>query len=117
MSPSPIAAQIIRSNHEDRVPGPDLPVETLVRLAHHVLDTAGVRLSPSKVSKVARTYKHQVEPNGYPFLAYLVAAIQLTADQRQRVYDDPDTRKVIPWADPTGETAARHADRGRGGAA
>jgi hypothetical protein len=68
-------------------------------------------MSPSKVSRLVREFKHRVEQNGFPFEEFLVNAVQVTAEQRRRLAANPDIAKVIRYADPTGETAVRNVER------
>lgn len=68
-------------------------------------------MSPSKVSRLVREFKHRVEKNGYPFEAFLVNAVQVTAIQRQQMLADPDIARAIAYADPTGEAAVNNVIR------
>lgn len=70
-------------------------------------------MSPSKVSRLVRQYKYRVEQNGFPFEAFLVNSVQMTEQQRRRLLADPAVARVISYADPTGETAARNVDKGK----
>lgn len=85
--------------------------EILIKAAHAVLDRAGVHMSPSRVSRTVRQYRHQVEPNGLPFLHYLATAFGLSERQRRGVLADPELARVIAYADPTGETAVNNVLR------
>lgn len=93
--------------------------ETLTRHAHRLLANCGMQMSPSKVSRLVRTFKQRVEGNGFPFEAFLVNSVQLTAEVRRRALADPDIARFIAYADPTGETAVgnvmRRRRRGGGG--
>jgi len=80
----------------------------MVNHAHKLLANCGVSMSPSKVSRLVREFKHRVEQNGFPFEAFLVNTVQLTADQRRRLAANPDIAKAISYADPTGETAVNN---------
>ncbi len=86
--------------------------ETLIKHAHKLLTNCGIPMSPSKVSRLVRDFKHRVEHNGFPFEAFLVNSVQLTAEQRQRALANPDIARVISYADPTGETAVNYVMRG-----
>lgn len=68
-------------------------------------------MSPSKVSRLVREFKHRVEKNGFPFEAFLVNTVQLTEQQRRQIAANPDVARVISYADPTGETAVNNAMR------
>jgi hypothetical protein len=87
-------------------------VEELIRDTQTVLANCGISMSPSKVSRLVRAYKHRVERNGFSFAAYIVNNIAIHTAQRQAIIDA--LVKVISYADPTGETAASNVDRGRG---
>jgi hypothetical protein len=89
----------------DRAVGGSTSAEDLIKAAHMLLDEYEINLSPSKVSRMVRTYKHQVERNGFPFVDFLVNQISLSMDQR-RAYQDKAL--VITYADPTGEDAVHN---------
>jgi hypothetical protein len=80
--------------------------ETLIRHAHKLLNDSGIQMSASKVNRLVRTFKRRVEANGFPFEAFLINSVQLTAEQRRQALAGPGRRRVkgIP-ADPTGELA------------
>lgn len=104
----------IRSNHEDRGQRPDVPtVETLLRETHATLDRAGIRMSPSKVTRLCRDYVNTVADKGVSFGAFLANAVVLDASHR-REFDEVYYR--LTYVDPTGETAVRRVDRERGAA-
>lgn len=105
----------IRSNHEDRDQGQGVPtVEQLIRETHVVLEHAGVRLSPSKVTRTCRDYLNIVSnKKGVTFGEFLANVVSLDALER-RVFDSVYYR--LTHADPTGETATRNVDRELGGA-
>ncbi|MHC9292492.1 hypothetical protein ACRCUN_08475 [Mycobacterium sp. LTG2003] len=92
--------------------GGSTSAEALVTHAHKLLANCGVSISPSKVSRMVREYKRRVEKNGFPFEAFLVNTVQLTAEQRRQMLANPDIARVISYSDPTGETAANNVDRG-----
>jgi hypothetical protein len=85
--------------------GGSTSAETLVEHAHKLLCNCGIQMSPSKVSRLVREYRHRVERNGFPFEAFLVNSVQLTAQQRRQALANPDIARAISYADPTGETA------------
>lgn len=68
-------------------------------------------MSPSKVSRLVRTFKDRVEGNGFAFEAFLANSVQLTAAQRRQALAHPDIAKVISYADPVGEQAVRNVLR------
>ena len=100
-----------RPNHEGRETGGATTVEVLIRDANRILEYCGVTLSPSKVSRLARDYKRRVEPNGFSFARFLLNAVEMTAAQRAEAERHPDVIRVIAYADPTGEAAARNVDK------
>lgn len=109
------SASTIRSNHEGRGRGESLPsVELLIRETHAALGRSGVRLSPSKVSRLCRDYVNIVAGKGVSFGVYLANAVALDAAQR-RTFDAVYYR--LTYADPTGEAAVRNLARRGGGAA
>lgn len=83
----------------------------MIRETHLILRNCGIPMSPANVSRLVRTYKSQVEPNGFPFVDYVVNTVEMTVMQRRVVADE--LTRVIGYADPTGETAARNVDRSR----
>lgn len=87
--------------------------EALISHAHKLLANCGIAISPSKVSRMVRKYKHRVENNGFPFEAFLVNTVQLSAQQRRQMLANPDIASVISYSDPTGETAVNNVVRGR----
>jgi hypothetical protein len=92
--------------------GGDTSTETLIRHAHKLLNNCGVPMSPSKVTRLVREFKRRVEHNGFPFEAFLVNSVQLTAEQRRRALADPDIAKVVSFPDPVGEEAVHNVMRG-----
>ncbi len=104
----------IRRNDERREDGKACPraVEALIRDTHAVLTNCGVYMSASKVSRLVRAYKSKVEPNGFPFAAWLANNLELHEERRRAVASA--LARVIGYADPTGETAAYNVDRSRG---
>jgi hypothetical protein len=86
--------------------------ETLIKHARKLLANCGIPMSQSKVSRLVRTFKHRVEANGYPFEAFLVNSVELTAQQRRQALANPEIARVIAYADPTGEAAVNNVMRG-----
>jgi hypothetical protein len=52
--------------------GGDMSAETLTTHANKLLVDCGIQMSPSKVVRMVREYRHRVESNGFPFEAFLV---------------------------------------------
>jgi hypothetical protein len=100
-----------RRNHERRDRDQSCPrtVEQLIRDTQIVLGNCGVAMPPSKVSRLVRTYKHNVEGNGFSFAEFIVNNIAIHAEQREVIV--AELVKVISYADITGETATRNLDR------
>jgi len=88
--------------------------ETLAREAYSVLAGCGIAASRSKVSRIVRDYMRHIAGNGYPFEAYLVNTLQLTAQRRAVLASHPDWARVISYADVTGESAVRNVMAGAG---
>lgn len=83
----------------------------LIRETHAVFARFGVRVSHDRVIKLVQVYIRLVRPNGYSFADYIATQVAMTEVQRQLVADE--LRKVVSYADPTGETAAGNVDRSR----
>jgi len=99
-------------DHGAARPAGDTSAEALIRDAQKVLTNCGVHLSPSKVSRIVRQFKRRVEGNGFPFEAFLLNSVQLTAEERRRALANPDLARVFPYHhDPTGEDAVNHVLR------
>lgn len=75
--------------------------------AHGIIAGAGVDVSPSKVSRLARAYVTAGSHGS--FRAYIIRATRSTA----RSLPAGARGHGIEWVDPTGETAARNVDRAR----
>lgn len=88
--------------------------ERLIRAAHVILDNCGMTLGPRKVHRIVRTFEARVAHNGWSFFDFLATSIQLDADRRVQLLNDPDVQRVIAYADPTGETAVRNVIRAAG---
>jgi hypothetical protein len=86
--------------------------ETLIKHAQKLLANCGIQMSASKISRLVRTFQHRVERNGFPFEAFLINSVQLTAEQRRQALANPDIAPVIAYADPTGEAAVNNVMRG-----
>lgn len=92
--------------------GGSTSAETLIKHAHRLLQNCGIPMSPSKISRLVREYKHRVEQNGFSFEAFLVNSVELTAEQRRRALADPETARIFSyWSDPTGEDAVNNVMR------
>lgn len=86
--------------------------ETYIKAAHQLLDAWGATVSASKVSRLAREYKRQVEKSGFPFPRFLATAVIESAEQRRIALSHPAVARVISYADPTGEAAVHNVMRG-----
>ncbi len=85
----------------------------LIRETHAVFARFGVRVSHDRVTKLVGTYIRRVHANGYAFADYIAAQVAVSEVQRQVVSDE--LRKVVSYADPTGETAVANVVRVRSG--
>ncbi|MCV7176766.1 hypothetical protein [Mycolicibacterium sphagni] len=85
--------------------GGSTSTETLIKHAHKLLTNCGICMSPAKVSRLVREFKHRVERNGFPFEAFLVNSVDMTNQQRLNALADPEIARVISYLDPTGELA------------
>lgn len=88
-----------------------MSAEELIRHAHILLANCHIPLSPARVSRLVREYKHRVEAHGFRFEWFLVNTVQLTAKQRAQALANPDIARVITYADPTGELAVNNVLR------
>lgn len=93
----------------DEAPG---TAESLVREAHTLLEVCGLHRSPAWVSRTVRAFLRS-SVDGMPFGVYLVARVELNAQQRRALAEREDLRYVLSYADPTGETAIRNVARER----
>lgn len=91
--------------------GGSTSADTLIAHAQKLLGNCGVEMSPSRVSRLVRQFKHRVETNGFGFDSFLLNAVQLTADQRRKALAHPDIARVISYSDPTGEAAVNNVLR------
>lgn len=89
----------IRSKHEGRD-----EVQAAVNQVHQWLVQAGVRWSPSKVSKTVRQYNYQVRSSGMSLGRYV-------AGQLQQAGNSAAAARFLTYADPTGETAVANVMR------
>ncbi|VBA62113.1 hypothetical protein [Mycobacterium attenuatum] len=87
----------------------------MVKAAHLVLDNCGIKMSPSKVSRLVRDYQHQVAMNGFSFFDFFVNSVQLSEQQKRTAMLNPDIARAISYSDPTGETAIRNVLRNQRG--
>ncbi|WP_454175334.1 hypothetical protein [Gordonia sputi] len=86
-----------------------------IRTVHAVLANCGISMSPSRVSRLVRRFEYRINGTGeYSLLDYLGSQVQLTAEQRRQIADDPDMQRVFGWPDPTGEDAVRRVMQERG---
>jgi len=100
-------AVLIRREDESREAKP----EALLRDAMATLDRCGVVRSPKWVQRVVREYLYRAASKGYPFGAYLLNRVQLNAEERARVRNDPALASMLAYRDPTGELAVRRVMR------
>ena len=91
---------------------PDM--ESLKKAARTILWNVGIDYSPNKIARLCVTFRDRVEGNGFAFFDFLANSVRLSEQQRRDALADPDVRRVISWADPTGETAVRNVIRERG---
>jgi len=87
----------------------------LVNDAHKWLADAGVAMSPSKVSRLVRQFEARVAANGWSLHQFLANTAQLSAEQRRKAVANSDLRRVISYADPTGERAVSRVLREKRG--
>lgn len=88
--------------------------EALIRAANLVASNCGLPVGPSKVSKLVRRFRRDVEYKGVPFFDYFANAVHLDAQQRRSALANPDVARAISYADPTGESAVNNVIRQRG---
>jgi hypothetical protein len=91
--------------------GGDMSAEALIKHAQKLLCSSGIEMSPSKVSRLVREFRHRVEIEGFSFGAFLLNTVQMTAEQRRRALANPEIARVISYADPTGERAVNNVLR------
>lgn len=112
--PGVMSDQSSRRNQERRGPA-GASTEDLVRDARRILDACGVVMSPSRVSRLVRSYEQEVRAKGVPFALFLLNSVHLSAARRVELLADPEMRRAVAYADPTGEQAVRNVLRdGRG---
>jgi hypothetical protein len=97
-----------------RATGGKTSTEEKLKAAHLVLVNSGIRLAPSKVSRIVRDYERNVDANGFGFFRFLANAVQLSAEQQRAALSNPDVAKAISYADPTGEQAVHNVLLGSG---
>ncbi|SNC71561.1 hypothetical protein SAMN05445756_1538 [Kytococcus aerolatus] len=111
---APTLTQNTPGKHETGDQGRSVPgVESLIREAAALLQNAGMPVRPAKLHKLCRTYVNRVAGRGPSFGDFLANSIAMQAHEARR-FDALYYR--LTYADPTGETAARRADRRGGGA-
>jgi hypothetical protein len=88
-----------------------MSAETLTEHAEILLAACGVDWSDSKIKRTVRQFKDRVERNGFPFEAFLLNSVKLTAEQKRLALLNPDIARVISYADPTGECAVNNVMR------
>jgi hypothetical protein len=70
--------------------------ETLIKHAHKLLANCRIEMSPSKVTRLVRDYKRNVERNGFPFEAFLINSVD-TAEQRRKFLAIPEIARVVAF--------------------
>lgn len=102
-------------------PGGSTKPEDLIRRAHLILESHGIALSPGKVSRLVREYRHKVADHRIAFDRYLIAAAAEVADHRARQHAGktlgPDEKSGHPTAHSdrqTGEPATWNVFSSRG---
>lgn len=79
--------------------------------AIRLLDACGLAVRANWISRTVRDYLRHSQWHGIPFGAYLLARVQLNAEQRRRAMTDPELANLLSYSDPTGETAVRNVMR------
>lgn len=105
MSPPAVMASPTRGRTTEAAPR-----ETLLRDAARLMAAFGVSRSHAWTRQVVRDYS-RAAIHGYPFGQYLVARLELNAQQRAELEARQELRYLLSYADPVGETAARNVDR------
>ena len=82
--------------------------QVAINAAHQWFELWGIEMSPSRVSTLVRRFEKQATRNDSTLFDYLEKAVRLSVERRQ---DKPENIRVITYADPTGETAAKNVDR------
>lgn len=106
------AATITRSRRNMSAETPS--AEMLCRETGRLLEACGVQRTRSWISRFVRDYCERVQHTGYPFGPWLMARVELNAEQRRRAMADPECHSFLSYSDPTGETAVRNAMRRHG---
>ncbi len=106
--PPPLLLLHTRPVHESRTESPS--VECLLRDAHVILDNCEVVMSPGNVKSMVRRFARQSE-GGFTLFDYIANAVQLTMARRAKALANLDVRRVIRYADPTGEDACYNVMR------
>lgn len=100
----------IRRNHERRGPYTGQTTSEMTNVIAATFARFGVKVSPSRVSRMVRSYVATVQHNGVDFADYVANQVALTEMQRRVVSDE--LRRVVCYSDPTGETAVANVMRG-----
>lgn len=83
--------------------------DRLIRDTHALLSRAGIPAGRSKVSRVVRAWSGPLAVTP-AFVDYLARRLAMTTRQRAAVSEEH--RRVVGYADPTGESAVRNVMRG-----
>lgn len=86
--------------------------DDLIRDANLLMEKCGFYRSPSWISRTVRAYLRS-NVRGLPFGQVLAARLELNAQQRAELEAKAQLYFSLSYADPTGETATRNADRDR----
>lgn len=86
---------------------PARTAEDLIRESHDLLERCGLVRSATWVTRTVRIWLRSPVV-GMPFGNYLLARVQLNAQERRAIRNDPELRYLLSYADPTGEAAVRH---------
>lgn len=102
-----------RRDHERRG-GQTATPRQLLTDASTILARCGVDTRGSWLRRTVTDYCRHVAHTGYPFGPWLMARVQLNAEQRRRAMHDPELHNFLCYFDPTGESAVRNVMRRHG---
>lgn len=102
-----------RRVHERRESG-TVTFSVLVSDASMILTRCGIDVRGSWLRRTVNDYLARVERTGYPFGPWLMARVELNAEQRRRAMADPECHSFLCYSDPTGEAAVRNVMRRHG---
>lgn len=93
------------TQHPAVPPFADRNVEDLILTANVIVQNCGISMGPQSLTRMARRFRKQVRRNGWTFFEYVANTLCLSAQKRAEALADPEVRKVLDYADPTGEQA------------